>query len=515
MSRFVRRVRFLLRALLALGMLAGYYTLSFVVAAGSLVAVAWLVRYHAPPIAYLVLLALAGLSLWTAGRVLFARPKGRRKEGDDALPGIALDAADEPALFDFVADVARQVGTRPPDEIRLIADANASVTEVGGTLGFGRRRVLALGYLVLRKSNRSELVATIAHELGHFVAGDTLLGPVVHRAHDVLVRSVGLLEDSGDDDFESIRVARSILTAALTAYAKVALRVSLGVARQHELEADRVAIHVAGRAAHGRSLTRLHADGFLFGAYMAREIGPLDHEGYWPNAFWDGYDTFAATSPREEIERELLRIEKSPYDTHPSLDERIRFAEGVHGTEPVEDTRAALGLLSDPHEPWARLEGLVSARLRRCDWSDVAHIRGKRVFKLASETHRAYGALLIGGSWGQAAKGALHCLAAEGPYRLVTVVESELLQVNGPVWQALAPAVLELSLGSVVAMALVEEHGGRFVHELGRPLAVEVGGERVRPFELAEAAFTSPDAHAEMVRWLDTPPREPSVDAQA
>lgn len=500
-----------MRALLALAMLAGYYTLSLVVAAGSLVVSVWLVRYHAPPIAYLVLLALAGLSLWTAGRVLFAR----QKERDDALPGIPLDAAAEPALFALVADVARQVGTRPPDEIRLIPDANAFVTEVGGTLGFGRRRVLALGYLDLRASNRSELVARIAHELGHFVAGDTLLGPVVHRAHEVLVRSVGLLQDGGHDDFEAVRVARSVLTAALTAYAKVALRVSLGAARQHELEADRVAIRFAGRGPHLRSLVRMQADGWLLRAYMAREIGPLDHEGYWPNAFWDGYDAFAATSTREEIERELLRMEKDPYDTHPSLDERMRFAEGVHGDEPVEDTRPALGLLTDPHEPWARLEGLVSARHRRCDWSDVAHIRGKRVFKAASETHRAYGALLIGGSWGQAAKGALHCLAAEGPYRLVTAVEPDLLQVNGPVWEAVAPAVLGISLGSVVAMALVEERGGRFVHELGRPLSVHVGGERVRPFEVAEAAFTSRDAHAEMVRWLDTPRHEPSVDAQA
>ncbi|MBL9110529.1 MAG: M48 family metallopeptidase, partial [Myxococcales bacterium] len=182
MSRFLRWVRFLARALLALAMVAGYYALSLVVAAGSVALIVVVVRWHGPSIALVMLGALAVLSLWTAGRVLFERGK---QDGD--LPGIVLDAAAEPALFSLVADVAREVGTRPPDEIRLIPDANAFVTEVGGTFGFGRRRVLALGYLDLRASNRSELVATIAHELGHFVAGDTALGPLVRRAHTVLV----------------------------------------------------------------------------------------------------------------------------------------------------------------------------------------------------------------------------------------------------------------------------------------------------------------------------------------
>lgn len=506
MSRFLRWVRFLARALLALAMVAGYYALSLVVAAGSVVLIVVVVRWHGPSIALVMLGALAVLSLWTAGRVLFERGK---QDGD--LPGIVLDAAAEPALFSLVADVAREVGTRPPDEIRLIPDANAFVTEVGGTFGFGRRRVLALGYLDLRASNRSELVATIAHELGHFVAGDTALGPLVCRAHTVLVRSIVLLEQGGTDHFYGVEAARAVLTAGLTAYAKLSLRVSLGVARQQELEADRVAIRLAGRTPHVRMLARTGVDIVTLNAFLDREIAPLARAGFWPNAFWEGYDAFARAT-HEEIAHKVRGRQADPYDTHPSPEERVRFAEGVVGDDPVEDTRSALELLADPHAPWARLEEALGPSLERCAWADVPHIRGKRVFETASETHRAYAALSIGGGWGEAAKGAMRCLFAEGPYRLVGVAEPELLQVNGPTWHALAPVVLGVSLGSVVAMALVEERGGRFVHEVGRGLAVDLGGARVRPFELAEAASASREAFDELWRWLDGPlPEAPSA----
>jgi len=498
MSRLLIKVRFFARAALALSMLVGYYTLSLVVAAGALALMVVLARWHAPGIAYLFFLALAGLSLWTAGKVLFESGKS---EGD--LPGVPLEPAAEPALFSLVSDVARDVGTRPPDEIRLIPDANAFVTERGGFLGFGRRRVLALGYLDLRKSNRSELIATLAHELGHFGAGDTFLGPMVHRAHYVLVRSVSLLEEGGGNDHYSISTARTLLTSALKAYAKVALRVSLGVARLQELEADRVAVRLAGKGPHVRSLARMGADIATFHAYIAHEVGPLADQGFWPRRFWDGYDAFEAAT-REETEAALRDREKDPYDTHPSLEERERFAESLSGADPEEDTRPALALLADANEPWARLEAeMVSEKLELCDWSSAAHLRGKRVFEAATETHQAYAALHIGGSWVDAARGALRCLAAEGPYRLVIAVVPELGQANGPAWQALAPVILMRSLGAVVAMALVEERGGRFVHAFGSPLLVEIGGERVSPFLLVQDTFVAREPLLQLERLLE------------
>jgi hypothetical protein len=272
-----------------------------------------------------------------------------------------------------------------------------------------------------------------------------------------------------------------------------------------------VAIRLSGRTPHVRSLARIGVDILTLNEYFVREIAPLARAGFWPNAFWEGYDAFARAT-HEEMAHKVREREPDPYDTHPSHEERVRFAEGVAGDDPVEDTRSALDLLADPHAPWARLEEVLGPRLPRCEWADVPHIRGKRVFETASEAHRAYASLLIGGGWGEAAKGALRCLFAEGPYRLVGVAEPVLLQVNGPTWQALAPPVLGVSLGSVVAMALVEERGGRFVHEVGRPLAVELGGARVRPFELAQAAFASREAFDELWRWLDAPlPEAPAA----
>lgn len=505
MRRYLLKLWFFARGLLALSLLAGYYLLSLLIAAIAVVLMGVCARYRVPGVAFLVLIAIAGLSLFTAARVFFGGPKEPTE-----LAGIPLSREDGPDLFALVDTVAQQVGTRPPDEIRLMPDANAFVTERGGFMGFGRRRILALGYLDLRRSNRSELVATIAHELGHFGAGDTLLGPLVHRSHYVLVRSVGILSsESGGDTHYSLDAARSVLTAVMHGYASVALRVSLGIARAQELAADRVAVELAGEDAHVRSLARMVHDIATFEAFVAREVEPLIERKVWPRAFWEGYDTFAVAT-RDEIAEQLREGKTDPYDTHPSLEDRVRYASTVGGSKAEEDTRPAIELLADKDAAWARLEKVVNAELGVCDWSETARLHGQTMHEEATEAHVAYRSLWIGGSWRETARGALKCLAAEGPYRLVVAVRPILMQVNGEVWHAIAPSVLARSLGAVVGMALVEECGGTFVHVLGKPLLVEIAGERVSPAELVLAATTSHEAGARLAHLLETPAPSPA-----
>lgn len=505
MRRYLLKLWLFARGLLALSLLAGYYLLSLVIAATAVALMVVGVRYRFPGMAFILLIATAGLSLCTAARVFFGGPKEPAE-----LPGIAIFRDDAPELFALVDTVARDVGTRPPDEVRLMPDANAFVTERGGFMGFGRRRILALGYLDLRRSNRSELVATIAHELGHFGAGDTFIGPVVYRSHYVLSRAVGILSrETGDGGHYSVDAARSVLTAIMHGYASVALRVSFGIARAQELAADRVAVELAGADAHVRSLARMSHDIVTFDAFIAREIDPLAERAVWPRAFWEGYDAFEAAT-REEIAATIRDRKPDPHDTHPSLEERVRFAGTVVGAKGDEDTRPALDLLADKDATWTRLEELVSAKLGPCDWADAARIRGQAMHAEATETHAAYAALWIGGSWRDTARGALRCLAAEGSYRLVTASMPVLRQVNGEAWLAIAPVVLARSFGSVIAMALVEECGGRFVHVIGKPLLVEIGGEQVSPRELALEASMSHEGVARLARLLDTPAPAPA-----
>ncbi len=84
----------------------------------------------------------------------------------DADLGPPLKRADAPSLFDEVADVARRLGVRPPEEIRL------AFLPCCGVVAWRKGRALLLGLPLLDVLSRLELRAVLAHELAHLARGD-------------------------------------------------------------------------------------------------------------------------------------------------------------------------------------------------------------------------------------------------------------------------------------------------------------------------------------------------------
>ncbi len=85
----------------------------------------------------------------------------------DADLGPVLARADAPVLFDDVLHVARQLGVRPPRQIRV------TYLPCCGAVAWGRRdQALILGLPLLYVLTRAELNAVLAHELAHLAKGD-------------------------------------------------------------------------------------------------------------------------------------------------------------------------------------------------------------------------------------------------------------------------------------------------------------------------------------------------------
>lgn len=114
-----------------------------------------------------VCLIAAGVILWSI------MPRWDRF----AAPGPELRAQDHPELFRQLQAIAAATEQPLPTEVYAVADMNAWVMDRGGLLGFGSRRVMALGLPLLKILTVSEARAVIAHEFGHFYGGDTKLGP--------------------------------------------------------------------------------------------------------------------------------------------------------------------------------------------------------------------------------------------------------------------------------------------------------------------------------------------------
>src|SRR5918999_4585243 len=104
------------RALLAIALLVGFYVLVGTVIAATVAFDVLAIRHpNAGAIKLAVLVTIAAFALLRALLVL-----NRRR--DEQEYGFAVRPSDEPVLWREVKELAKWVGTAPPDEIRLVPD---------------------------------------------------------------------------------------------------------------------------------------------------------------------------------------------------------------------------------------------------------------------------------------------------------------------------------------------------------------------------------------------------------
>src|SRR4051812_25763282 len=102
------------RALLALGLMVGFYALAVVVAGGLLLIVyaEWQATHHVNGRLALFCIIGAGVILWSIV------PRPDRFEA----PGPKLEPESQPELFKTITDVSRSTGQEMPAEVYLILD---------------------------------------------------------------------------------------------------------------------------------------------------------------------------------------------------------------------------------------------------------------------------------------------------------------------------------------------------------------------------------------------------------
>ena len=258
-----------------------------------------------------------------------------------APPGPRLDPSRQRELFRHIGEIAHATGQALPAEVYLVGDVNAWVAQRGGFLGFRCRRVLALGLPLLQMVTVSELRAVLAHEFGHFDAGDTLLGPMVHRTHATICRAISGLGDA-------------LLTRPLQWYGALFLLVCSAVSRQQEFRADAVAARVAGSRALIEGLKKVRAAAAAYDTYWTQEVQPVLARGFLP-PIAEGFRRFAnhervATAMADVVERGMREARADPFDTHPPLAERIAAIAAFPPGPELSADPLAISLLCDVHE---------------------------------------------------------------------------------------------------------------------------------------------------------------------
>ncbi|MFE0043924.1 M48 family metalloprotease [Streptomyces albireticuli] len=394
------------RALRALVLLAGFYLVALAVL-GVLVGAdvaAWIWAPAPVAIKVTVITALLGYPVL---RGAFALGEGSGDERE-ALP---VTEAEQPELWGTVRALAERSGTRAPDEILLVGEVNAAVSEDARLLGLlpGRRR-LYIGVPLLAGLSEPQLHSVIAHELGHYGNADTRLAGITRRGRDCVLRTVGAFQErerkrigkerSRQEKADAKRLRKGkkargvdtgrtglryrVMAKPFQAYARFYLRVTSGVGRQQELAADRMAVRVAGRDATASALREIAALDAAHDFYQSRyamlgvEAGLLPPRG----EVFGGLRRLLADPERRstlaELRGGLPADEESPYDSHPPVAERVRLIEAQpddgRGADPA---RPALALLRDTERVLARLEDVLltpeALAMERAEWPELAH----------------------------------------------------------------------------------------------------------------------------------------------
>lgn len=296
-------------------------------------------------------------------------------------PGPEVTAADQPELFAMIREVAAATGQPAPAHVYLLTDVNAFVTQRGGVMGFGSRRVMGVGLPLARALTVSELRAVIAHEMGHFHGGDTRLGPFIYKTHASIGRTIDNLARAHDAaaDLGAWAVALLAVRAPFVWFGHGYLRVTLAIKRAQEYTADAVAARTEGVDATIRALQKTHGAGLAYARYVESEVAPLLDRGALPPV-GEGFARFldhAEIRPKiaAAIEAELREGASAPLDSHPALRDRVAALEALRGEVPARasDERAALTLFREADAvEQAIIDARVDRPLRPISWDEVA-----------------------------------------------------------------------------------------------------------------------------------------------
>lgn len=462
-----------IRAALSAMLLLGFYVYAF----GVVVLLGWLTFWVgsqtsgavAGKLGYLTF-AVAGAVAWATWKVIRAKPQ--------PMPGLVLTEQRAPYLWAEVRALAAAVGTRTPDEIRLVGEVNAAVSENAKLLGLrpGRRH-LYIGLPLAQALTVSQLRAVLAHELGHYSGQHTRLGPLTYRGRATMAATIH-------------RVGPSSLAGwFLRGYAWLYQLVSAAVSRSQEIEADRSAVRVAGRRATASALRELPGLAAAWDFYLDSYVGLNLDSGAAPAGVFANFPRllWARAGELDRFRTESDGAQRSRFDSHPPILARIALIEREPDGPARTDDRPALALLPGG-DLGAELEAEVfdfgtRARLPFADYTAAAMQDHHQ--RAADVLYRA--AARVGGA------GNLRTV-----FTLIGAGRSgELLRGLGDG----GTDALAAHLASAFAVGLVRARYAGWQHSWSGPVRlVDARGEPVPLGELAEAAAAGrPD---EVARWL-------------
>lgn len=377
------------RAAIAVGLLVGFYVFAVGIVGG--LAVAGFSIGHAVGGKMIIVAAIVGFIVLRAVFTV-SRSHGDDADAEDVRQRTRVTAEEQPELWDEVTHLAEVVGTRPPDEIHLVPEVNAAVSEDASWLGLrAGTRTLLIGTPLLVGLTADQLRAVLAHELGHYSRSHTRLGPVTYRGRVQIGRTVDGLRN------------HPILRRVFHGYALLFLLVSRKVSRDQEYEADAAAARLTSADALVTALRELPVLGAVWEHYLDSYVGWAANAGVRPRAVVGGFQQMLADETRAEALAALRdgapEEKPSRFDSHPTFAQRKAALADFRPSEHPADHRPATALLINADDVMERAtEAMLSGTLTSMPplpWEEITPLAGQAMVRpVATRVHQVATTLL-------------------------------------------------------------------------------------------------------------------------
>ena len=299
-------------------------------------------------------------------------------------PGPRLDERSHRDLFGAIREIAAAAKQEMPTDVYLVNEVNAWVTHRGGTMGFGSHRVMGIGLPLLQGLTVSEFKAVLAHEFGHYAAGDVTLGPWIYKTRVAIERALALLEESW-------------LLDLFNWYGHMFLRLTHAVSRQQEFLADALAARTVHPVVMASALRRTATLAPAFDNYWQFEVAPALNAGCLP-PITAGFDCYLsseriASAVNQLVSSEEARDETDAFDTHPPLRERLAALSAAETLNAVPSMDPPAATLLPDIEAHAQklLEFAVGSfacsQLKKVDWSELGMVYAEQWRELAAQNN--------------------------------------------------------------------------------------------------------------------------------
>jgi len=275
------------------------------------------------------------------------------------VDGRVLDRTEAPGLHEALDDLRKKIGVPGRMVVHVDGDFNASVVETRGFFGlFGTRCVMTIGVPLLAAMSRAQVLAVMAHELGHFSRRHGRFGHWIYRARSGWLEHAAFLQDSDNAlDHAAVWFAKR--------FVPLFTRRSFEYSRRCEYEADADAARAVGGPAFASALSWIAIASRFESQRFDRELADWQaREAVPPRDYHERFARGTLECPAQDLQAwldESLARPSSLVDTHPSLHERLRAIGETAVIDVPSDTagEALVGaawpaLLSEFNERWAR-----------------------------------------------------------------------------------------------------------------------------------------------------------------